>query len=166
MTINARTTLTSFVVNGDPQEVSVTGAQTLLDVLREDLHLTGTKCGCNQGICGACTVLCDGMPIRACLALAMVVDGRDILTVEGGKTDHVLSVVQQAFVETGAVQCGFCTSGMIMSATALLMRKPSPDRQEIREELSGNLCRCTGYAKILDAVALAASRLPIQESAT
>ena len=106
------------------------------------------------------------MPIRACLALAMVVDGRDILTVEGGKTDHVLSVVQRAFVETGAVQCGFCTSGMIMSATALLMRKPSPDRQEIREELSGNLCRCTGYAKILDAVALAASRLPIQESAT
>ena len=90
MTINARTTLTSFVVNGDPQEVSVTGAQTLLNVLREDLHLTGTKCGCNQGICGACTVLCDGMPIRACLALAMVVDGRDILTVEGGKTDHVL----------------------------------------------------------------------------
>ncbi len=146
-------------VNGDDRKISVASTRTLLDVLREDLHLTGTKCGCNQGVCGSCTILCDGMPIRSCLALAVTMSGREIVTIEGGQPGDALSVVQRAFVEAGAVQCGFCIPGMIMSATALLAQTPSPDDHEVREALSGNLCRCTGYVKIVGAVSLAARRL-------
>lgn len=149
----------SLLVNGERRDLRVTASRTLLDVLRDDLVLTGTKCGCNQGVCGSCTVMCDDMPIRACLALAVVMNGRNIVTIEGAATSKTLATVRQAFVDAGAVQCGFCTPGMIVSATALLMRRPAPDRQEVRQELSGNLCRCTGYAKIVDAVELAASRL-------
>ena len=163
MSVNEKTKPVSFVVNGEPRQVAVPLKRTLLDVLRDDLHLTGTKCGCNQGVCGACTVMDNGQPIRACLALAAVCDGHAIVTIEGARDDATLAAVQRAFVEAGAVQCGFCTPGMIVSAAALLRRNPSPDRHEIREELSGNLCRCTGYAKILDAVALAASRLTAGE---
>ena len=157
--VDTGTAVITLCVNGDRKKVSVATTRTLLDALREDLHLTGTKCGCNQGVCGSCTVLCDGLPIRACLALAVTMSGRDIVTIEGGQPGDALSVVQRAFVETGAVQCGFCTPGMVMSATALLAETPSPDDHEIREALSGNLCRCTGYVKIVDAVTLAARRL-------
>lgn len=156
---DGNTVSVSLLVNGERQDVRVTAWRTLLDVLRDDLYLTGTKCGCNQGVCGSCTVLCDDLPIRACLALAAVMGGHNIVTIEGAASRDLLTTVRQAFVDAGAVQCGFCTPGMILSAAALLMERPSPDRQEIREELSGNLCRCTGYAKIIDAVELAASRL-------
>lgn len=146
-------------VNGEARQVLVETTRTLLDVLRDDLMLTGTKCGCNQGVCGSCTVLCDGDPIRACLALAIAMTDRRVVTIEGGAEDGLLRIVQGAFIETGAVQCGFCTPGMIMAATALLKETSSPSVSQIREALAGNLCRCTGYVKIIDAVALAAERL-------
>jgi carbon-monoxide dehydrogenase small subunit len=146
-------------VNGEARHVLVETTRTLLDVLRDDLMLTGTKCGCNQGVCGSCTVLCDGDPIRACLSLAVSMTDRHVVTIEGGAEDGLLRIVQGAFIETGAVQCGFCTPGMVMSAVALLKETPSPSAPQIREALAGNLCRCTGYMKIIDAVALAAERL-------
>ncbi len=146
-------------VNGEDRNIFVTPTRTLLETLREDLDLTGTKCGCNQGVCGSCTVFCDGLPIRACLALAVTMRGREIVTIEGAHPGDMLSVVQQAFVDAGAVQCGFCIPGMIVSATALLQETQTPSDHDIREALSGNLCRCTGYAKIVAAVSLAARRL-------
>jgi aerobic-type carbon monoxide dehydrogenase small subunit (CoxS/CutS family) len=149
----------TLTVNGESQRVLVETTRTLLDVLRDDLMLTGTKCGCNQGVCGSCTVLCDGEPIRACLALAVTMTGRNLLTIEGNAESPTLAVVQAAFVEAGAVQCGFCTPGMIMSAVALLNETPVPSIDQIRAALSGNLCRCTGYMKIIDAVLLAAKRV-------
>ena len=146
-------------VNGEERALRVPPWRTLLDALRGDLALTGSKNACNQGVCGACTVLIDSMPVNACLTLAVNVTGRDITSVEGLGEGGELSVMQQAFVDAGAIQCGFCMSGMIISATALLADNPSPSRAEIRSALSGNLCRCSGYVRVINAVQLAAERL-------
>ena len=139
-------------INGDLHEVTADTRSTLLQVLREDLALTGTKCGCNNGVCGSCTVLVDGEPMRACLVLAVAATEREITTIEGLGKDGELHPVQRAFIEHQGLQCGFCTPGMIISAKALLDRNPNPSPDEIRSELSGNLCRCTGYVKIAEAV--------------
>jgi carbon-monoxide dehydrogenase small subunit len=149
----------TLLVNGDKRRVAVAPTRTLLDVLRDDLNLIGTKCGCNQGVCGTCTVLCDGLPIRACLALAVTMPGREITTIEAAQEDKLLSLVLQSFVDTGAVQCGFCTPGMIMSTAALLAENNAPSDHDIREALSGNLCRCTGYVKVIEAVQTAVRSL-------
>jgi carbon-monoxide dehydrogenase small subunit len=141
-----------LTVNGDPYRREVEPDATLLSVLRDVLGLTGTKWGCMTGDCGACTVLVDGAPVVSCLQLAAQVNGRAIATVEGLEQDGELNDLQQAFVRNGAAQCGFCTPGMLMSAEALLARNPAPTEEEVREALSGNLCRCTGYNKIVDAV--------------
>jgi carbon-monoxide dehydrogenase small subunit len=125
---------------------------TLLQMLREKLALTGTKNGCEAGECGACTVLLDGEPVNSCMMLAVESEGREVFTVEGLAPEGVLSPLQEAFVEHNAVQCGFCTPGMVMSATALLRRNPDPTEDEIKEALVGNLCRCTGYVRIIDAI--------------
>lgn len=145
-----------LTVNGDPYRREVASDATLLSVLRDVLGLTGTKWGCMTGDCGACTVLVDGEPIVSCLQLAAQVNGRSVTTIEGLARHGELNDVQAAFVENGAAQCGFCTPGMIVSAEALLRRSPSPTEAEIREALAGNLCRCTGYNKIVDAVLVAA----------
>ena len=139
-------------INGDPFEVLADTRDTLLQVLREQLSLTGTKCGCNNGVCGSCTVLMDGMPMRACLTLAVAATDREITTIEGLETNGELHPVQRALIDYQGLQCGFCTPGMVIAATALLDSNPNPTLDEIREELSGNLCRCTGYVKIADAV--------------
>lgn len=139
-------------INGEAFDVATATRRTLLQVLREDLALTGTKCGCNNGVCGSCTVLVDGEPMRACLMLAVAATDREITTIEGLEQDGALHPVQQAFIEHQGLQCGFCTPGMIISAKALLDRNPDPSLDEIRSELSGNLCRCTGYVKIAEAV--------------
>jgi aerobic-type carbon monoxide dehydrogenase small subunit (CoxS/CutS family) len=152
-----RTTL-SFHVNGDPQAVAIPSHRTLLDVLRDELALTGAKKGCNAGTCGACNVLVDDVMIRSCLCLAASVAERKVTTVEGLARNGMPSVVQQAFLDAGAIQCGFCMTGMIVSATALLAQNPAPTRDEIRIAISGNLCRCSGYVKVIDAIELAASR--------
>ena len=145
-------------VNGESHSLGVRPLQTLLDVLRNRLDLTGTKLGCNQGVCGACTVLIDGRPARACLVLAASCGGRAVTTIEGLADGAGLSAIQQAFVEAGAVQCGFCTPGMIIATKALLDENPKPSVDEIREGIAGNLCRCSGYVKIVDAVRLASER--------
>ena len=145
-------------VNGEEHALNVPVSRTLLDALRDDLKLTGSKNACNQGACGACTVLLDGTPVNACLVLAVGATGRDIVTIEGLGESGTLSPVQQAFVDTGAIQCGFCMSGMIVSATAILVENPKPTRDEIRSALSGNLCRCSGYVRVIDAVMLASER--------
>jgi carbon-monoxide dehydrogenase small subunit len=150
----------NLMVNGERERLSVDTTETLLDALRVRLGLTGTKLGCNQGVCGSCTVLIDGVPGRACLTLAVACRGRSIVTIEGSGANGQISVVQQAFVETGAVQCGYCTPGMILTAEALLKKKSKPSHDEIRHAISGNLCRCSGYAKIVDAVKLAGERMP------
>lgn len=142
----------SLRVNGRPVRLSVAADAFLVDVLRERLVLTGTKYGCGMGECGACTVLLDGQPVFACLVLAVDAENRAVTTIEGLAPPGDLSPLQQAFAERGAVQCGFCTPGMLVSATALLAETACPDEREIRQALSGNLCRCTGYAKIIDAV--------------
>jgi carbon-monoxide dehydrogenase small subunit len=146
----------AVTVNGAKEYLDVPDNMTLLQMLREALALTGTKNGCGAGECGACTVLLDGEPVNSCLVLAVEVDGAEIVTVEGLAHDDQLDVVQQAFVDEGGVQCGFCTPGMLISARALLDRNPSPTEQEIREALVGNLCRCTGYTRIVRAVQKAA----------
>lgn len=146
-------------VNAENFDVYVPVHKTLLEVLREDLNLTGTKHGCELGECGTCTVLVDGEPILSCLTLPVEVQGRDIMTAEGLASGNELSELQMAFAELGAAQCGYCTPGMLLSGTALLAHNPLPSRQEVRESLSGNLCRCTGYSKIVDAVQLAGARL-------
>jgi aerobic carbon-monoxide dehydrogenase small subunit len=151
--------LVAFKINGEQYELAVSPNHTLLEVLREDAGLTGTKHGCEQGECGLCTVIIDGLAQFSCLALAVDLVGAEIRTVEGLAAAGELSVLQQAYVETGASQCGYCSPGMLMSAQALLERNPAPTRSEIREALAGNLCRCTGYLAIIDAVALAAARL-------
>lgn len=142
----------TLYVNGAACKVNVDDHWLLADVLREKLGLTGTHLGCEHGVCGACSVLVDGEVVRACLMLAVQADGREITTVEGlGDPDH-LSLVQEAFMQQHGLQCGFCTPGFIVAATHLLNRNPHPTRQEVREALSGNICRCTGYQQIVDAV--------------
>jgi carbon-monoxide dehydrogenase small subunit len=145
-------------VNGEVRELLVPSHKTLLEVLREDMNLTGTKHGCELGECGTCTVLVDGEPQLSCLVLPLQVAGRAITTIEGMADGAELDPLQTAFAERGAAQCGYCTPGMLLSARALLARNPNPSRDDIREALAGNLCRCTGYAKIVDAVASAADR--------
>jgi carbon-monoxide dehydrogenase small subunit len=145
-------------VNGEPAEVAVAPHKTLLEVLREDLRLTGTKHGCELGECGACTILVDGEPVLSCLALPIELEGREIVTVEGLTESGVPHPLQTAFAELGAAQCGYCTPGILLAAKSLLDRRPSPAREEVQEALAGNLCRCTGYLQILQAVELAARR--------
>lgn len=145
-----------LTVNGTECHIIVPSNRLLLDALRDDLNLTGTKRGCDEGVCGACTVLLDGEPINSCLTLAVEVDGRSITTVEGLAQDGQLSPLQAAFIEYGAVQCGFCTAGMLLTATAFLRENPNPNEEGVREALEGNLCRCTGYAKIIQAILAAA----------
>lgn len=147
-----------FTVNREVVELEVPANKTLLKMLREDLDLTGAKEGCGAGECGACTVLMDGKPVNSCLVLAAEVDGHEILTVEGLARGTELDPLQEAFIENGALQCGYCTPGMIMSAKALLIENPNPSEAEIREWISGNLCRCTGYEKIIEAVLAVAGR--------
>lgn len=148
----------TVTVNGAQERLDVPSNMTLLQMLREKLALTGTKNGCEAGECGACTVLVDGEPVNSCMMLAVEADGHDIVTVEGLAPEGQLSPLQQAFVEHNAVQCGFCTPGMLMSAHALLKRNPDPTEQEIKEALVGNLCRCTGYVRIVDAIQAAAAK--------
>jgi aerobic-type carbon monoxide dehydrogenase small subunit (CoxS/CutS family) len=149
----------TLAVNGERHEVLVSVHKTLLEVLREDLDLTGTKHGCELGECGTCTVLVDGEPVLSCLALPIELEGRRITTVEGMAEGGTLHPLQQAFVELGAAQCGYCTPGILLTAQALLAEVPTPTRGQVKEALAGNLCRCTGYTKILDAVELAALRM-------
>jgi carbon-monoxide dehydrogenase small subunit len=147
-------------VNGEPRETEIWPGESLLYALRERLGLPGSKNACEQGECGSCSVLLDGTLVCACLVLAAQADGHHVETVEGLAGDGELHPVQEAFAETGAVQCGFCTPGLVVATVDLLARNGQPSEDEIREALSGNLCRCTGYAKIFDAVRLAASRTP------
>jgi len=152
-------TIIQLTVNGEPVEAAVEPNKTLLQLLREDLGLTGTKHGCGLGDCGACTVIVDGMPVNSCLVLAVQAAGREVLTIEGLAENGKLHPIQQAFVDKGAIQCGFCTPGMILSAKALLDANPMPTEHEIRTAISGNLCRCTGYQKIVEAVQEAAKTI-------
>ncbi len=142
----------SFVLNGDPVTAEVPPARPLLAVLRETFGLTGTKWGCRVGDCGACTVLLDGASALACLTLVGQVEGREVTTIEGLERRGALSDLQEAFVRAGAIQCGYCTPGMVLAAEALLRREPHPDEAAVRRALAGNLCRCTGYGKIVDAI--------------
>ncbi|MEC7490159.1 MAG: (2Fe-2S)-binding protein [Pseudomonadota bacterium] len=139
-------------VNGQIRQAFVRANDTLLHVLRDEMHLTGTKRGCNQGVCGACTVMIEGKIVRGCLSLAANCTGKEIKTIEGIESNDTLSPVQQAFLDCGAAQCGFCTPGMIIAATALASSNRKLSDDEIREGLSGNLCRCSGYVKVIDAV--------------
>jgi aerobic carbon-monoxide dehydrogenase small subunit len=147
-----------LVVNGEPRETDLWEGESLLYALRERLGLPGSKNACEQGECGSCSVLLDGTLVCACLVLAAQADGHEVTTVEGLGADRSLHPVQEAFAETGAVQCGFCTPGLVVATVDLLRQSPDPSDDEIREALSGNVCRCTGYAKIFDAVRLAAER--------
>ncbi len=150
----------SFTVNGEPYELMIDSRRTLLEVLRESLGLTGTKHGCDTGECGACTVTVDGMAILSCVTMAVTCQGKNIITIEGLSKGGQLHPLQTAFMEKGAVQCGFCTPGVILSAKALLDVNPRPSEKEIKEAIAGNLCRCTGYVKILEAVRSVAGPLP------
>ncbi len=151
--------IATFLVNGREYDIIVEPHMLLIDVLRDALGLTGTKYACGAGDCGACTVLIDGRPSFSCLTLAVTARGKSILTIEGVAEGNELDPIQQAFVDRGAVQCGFCTPGMILSAKALLDENPEPTRDEIKTALAGNLCRCTGYVKIIDAVEAAAGAM-------
>jgi aerobic-type carbon monoxide dehydrogenase small subunit (CoxS/CutS family) len=156
-----------LTVNGEPAETLADGYKTLLEVLREDLQLTGTKHGCELGECGACAVLLDETPVLSCLILAAEVQGRRVVTVEGLAVNGRLDPLQEAFADHGAAQCGYCTPGILMTAKALLDREPHPTRERIREALAGNLCRCTGYHQIVEAVEAAAqSRAASPEAAS
>jgi carbon-monoxide dehydrogenase small subunit len=148
----------TLTVNGERREADLWGGESLLTMLRDTLELPGSKNACEQGECGSCSVLLDGELVCACLVLAAQADGHDVVTVEGLADEGGLHPVQDAFVEAGAVQCGFCTPGLVVAVADLLQRVPSPSDDEIREALSGNICRCTGYVKIFDAVRLAAER--------
>ncbi|MDF2572803.1 MAG: cutS [Sporomusa sp.] len=142
----------TFTLNGEKTEIEVEATLLLVDMLRNQLGLTGTKIGCGEGDCGACTVLLDGKTVNSCLVLAMQVEGHEVLTIEGLGTYDKLHPLQSAFIAEGAVQCGFCTPGMLLSAKSLLDENPQPTRQQIAKHISGNLCRCTGYAKIINAI--------------
>ena len=146
----------NFKLNGEDVEVLAPDNITMCDFLRKDLHLTGTKRGCEDGECGACTILLDGSAVDSCLMLAVEADGHEVVTIEGVMKDGVLHPVQKEFIDKWALQCGFCTPGMIMSALSLLHENPHPTEQEIRDGIAGNLCRCTGYTKIVEAIASAA----------
>jgi len=148
----------TLTVNGRRYKLGVDPLRTLVEVLREDLGFTGVKVGCGKGECGACTILLNGKPVNSCLILAVEADGSSILTIEGLSKDGTLHPLQEAFVKYGAVQCGYCTAGMILSAKALLDENPNPSELDIREAISGNLCRCTGYAKIVKAILEAARK--------
>ena len=148
----------TFTVNGAPIEVEATGMRRLLDVLREDLGLTGTKEGCGEGECGACSVLLDGAVVDACLVPVSQAQGTSVLTVEGLAAEGTLGTLQQAFLETGGAQCGICTPGMLIAGEAFLVSGAAATDENIREAIAGNLCRCTGYTKIIEAIALAAER--------
>ncbi len=149
----------TLTVNDEKREVETSPTTRLLDILRDDLHFTGTKEGCGKGECGACTVIMNGKLVSSCLVLALQADGAEILTIEGLSKGDQLHPVQEAYIETGAVQCGFCTPGMILASKSLLDRIPDPDEQQIKRGLSGNICRCTGYTKIIEAVKLSARKL-------
>lgn len=147
----------TITVNGAPRQVGVRTGETLLQTLRERLDMTGTKEGCVEGECGACTVLVDGQPVDSCLLAAATVDGSDIRTVEGLSTGDELGPLQKAFLDHGAVQCGFCTPGFLMTLTALVETEPNPTPKDIRDAIAGNICRCTGYQQMIDAVIAAAT---------
>ncbi len=149
----------TLTVNGEVYEILVKPNTSLLDVLRNELDLTGTKRGCDTGDCGACTVIMDGKAVDACLVLAMKADGRNIVTIEGLANGNKLDPIQQAFLEKGAVQCGFCTPGMALSTKALLDKNPNPTKEEIKAGIAGNLCRCTGYTKIIEAIQTASQKM-------
>jgi carbon-monoxide dehydrogenase small subunit len=148
-----------FTVNNKPCEITVRPSQTLLDIIREDLGLTGTKEGCGLGECGACTVIMNGKTVNSCLVLAIEADGKEITTIEGLADGDKLHPVQQAFVDEGGLQCGFCTPGMIMSAKVLLDENPNPTDEEIKRGIAGNLCRCTGYTKIIKSIKTASKMI-------
>ncbi len=150
--------LIELKVNGEIYEVAIDPHGTLLEILRENLELTGTKEACDLGECGSCTVLMDGKPVLSCLTLAIDAQGKDILTIEGLTKEGKLHPLQQSFVDHGAIQCGFCSPGMILSAKALLDRNPTPTEDEIKGAISGNLCRCTGYVKMVEAIKAAAGK--------
>ena len=154
----------TLTVNGEDQEVLADGAATLLEVLREEMNLPGTKHGCELGECGACTVLMDGEPVLSCLLLARQCEGFEITTIEGISSGNELHPLQDAFADLGGSQCGYCTPGFILSSAALLQRNPEPSRPEIKEALSGNLCRCTGYNQIFESVEEAARKLREDDS--
>lgn len=158
-------TLITLTVNGIEHELAVEPNRTLVDVLRYDLELTGTKKGCDMGECGSCTVILNGKLVNSCLVLAVQVNGSEVMTIEGMKPSGGLHPLQQAFVDHGAIQCGFCSPGMILSASNLLQKNPAPTEQEIRTALSGNLCRCTGYQKIVEAVRSVRERTKAQGEA-
>jgi len=148
-----------LTVNGETYTVAVEPRESLLDVLRDKLSLTGTKKGCNRGDCGACTIIMDRKPVNSCLVLAVEADGKELLTIEGLADKGQLHPIQEAFIQYGAIQCGYCTPGMIMSAKVLLDENPSPTEEEIKRAIGGNLCRCTGYVKIIDAIKKAAESI-------
>ncbi len=154
-----RKEIAQFTINGRPYELLIGTNLTLAELLREHLDLTGTKCACGVGECGSCTVLVDGKPALSCSTLAIAVRERNILTIEGLAKGTTLHPLQQAFIDSGAIQCGFCTPGMILTAKSLLEENPNPTRLEVKEGLGGNLCRCTGYVKIIDAVLTAAGTM-------
>lgn len=141
-----------LLVNGEPYDIEVDAHRTLLEVLRENLGLTGTKKGCDEGNCGACTILMNGKPVTSCLVLAIEAHGKEIVTIEGLASDGKLHPVQEAFVQHGAIQCGFCTPGMVLTAKAFIDNNPKPSEEEVRKAIEGNICRCTGYVKIVEAI--------------
>ena len=149
----------NITVNNKPYKLSVEPNQTLLEILRIQWGLTGAKVGCNMGDCGACTVIMDGKPVNSCLVLAVQANGRNILTIEGVETEQGIHPLQQAFIDKGAIQCGFCTPGMILTANALVKETPDPSNEDIRNALRGNLCRCTGYENIMQAVHTGARKI-------
>ena len=151
--------LLEFTVNGTARRVDIDPSERLIDVLRDHLDLTGTKEGCGEGECGACTVILDGVAVNACLVLGLQARGREVVTIEGLSRDGELDPLQKAFIREGAIQCGYCSPGMLMSAKALLLSNPNPGEAEIRTAIAGNLCRCTGYSKIVKAVQAVAQRM-------
>ncbi|QBE96796.1 Nicotinate dehydrogenase small FeS subunit [Blautia producta] len=145
-----------FILNGEEKTMEVPGEKRLLDFIREDLHLTGTKEGCGEGECGACTVILNGQAIHSCLTVAGQLEGSELLTIEGLEKNGEMDAIQKAFIKKSAIQCGFCTSGMVMSAKALLLHNPTPTQEEIKRAIAGNICRCSGYREIKDAIQEAA----------
>lgn len=154
-----RKQIAKFIINGREYEIAIEPRMTLVEVLRDELDLTGTKCSCGVGECGACTVLIDGKPMLSCSTLAIAVREKNIVTIEGLAEGNILHPIQKAFVDYGAIQCGFCIPGMILTAKALLDENPNPTKEEVKRALAGNLCRCTGYVKIIEAVLAAAGTM-------